>query len=84
MVLTLILNFFQYQKPCPLVKTRKKKYLVGWSISNTITIDFVVRAVEEAVRIHGKPEIINIDQGSQFTSKAYIDCIKSYETIKIS
>lgn len=31
-----------------------------------------------------KPEIINSDQGSQFTSKDYIDCIKSYESISIS
>lgn len=60
------------------------RFLVGWSISNTITADFVVRAVEEAVRKHGRPEIINSDQGSQFTAKAYIDCIKGYETIKIS
>jgi len=60
------------------------RFLVGWSISNTITTDFVVRAVEEAVRTHGKPEIINSDQGSQFTARVYIDCIKSYETIKIS
>lgn len=60
------------------------RFIVGWSISNTITTDFVVHAVEAAIRAHGKPEIINSDQGSQFTAKAYIDCIKSYETIKIS
>lgn len=60
------------------------RFIVGWSISNTITTDFVVRTVNEAIRVHGKPEIINSDQGSQFTSKDYIDCIKSHETIKIS
>jgi len=60
------------------------RYIVGWSISNTISSDFVKQTVQEAITLHGKPEIINSDQGSQFTSKAYIDCIKSYETIKIS
>jgi putative transposase len=43
-----------------------------------------MRAVELAIKTHGTPEIINSDQGSQFTSKAYIDHIKSYKTIKIS
>lgn len=33
---------------------------------------------------HGKPEIINSDQGTQFTSDEYIDYIKSLETVKIS
>ena len=60
------------------------RYIVGWSISNTISADFVKQTVQEAITVHGKPEIINSDQGSQFTSKVYIDCIKGYETIKIS
>lgn len=60
------------------------RYIVGWSISNTAQPDFVVKAVEESIKVHGKPEIINSDQGSQFTSRAYIDAIKSHETIRIS
>lgn len=60
------------------------RLVVGYSVSNTMQTELVIRAVEDAVRTHGTPEIINSDQGSQFTSKAYIDCIKSYETIKIS
>jgi len=60
------------------------RFIVGWSISNTLGADFVVRTVDEAIKAYGKPEIINSDQGSQFTSNAYIDCIKAYETIKIS
>lgn len=60
------------------------RYIVGWAISNTISADFVKQTVQEAITVHGKPEIINSDQGSQFTSKAYIDCIKGYETIKNS
>lgn len=60
------------------------RFVVGWSLSNTMQTDFIVRTVEEAVKEHGKPEIINSDQGSQFTSQDYIDCIKGYETVKIS
>lgn len=60
------------------------RFIVGWSLSNTMQTDFIIRTVEEAIKEHGKPEIINSDQGSQFTSKDYISCIKSYETIKIS
>lgn len=60
------------------------RFIVGWSLSNTMKTDFIVRTVEKAVQEHGIPEVINSDQGSQFTSKDYIDCIKKYETIKIS
>ena len=60
------------------------RFIVGWSISNTMQTDFIVRTVEKAVEVHGKPEIINSDQGSQFTSQDYINCIKGYETINIS
>ena len=60
------------------------RFIVAWSISNTLQTDFVERTVEEAIQLYGKPDIINSDQGRQFTSKAYIDCIKSYETMKIS
>lgn len=60
------------------------RLIVGWAMSNTMQSDFVIRAVEESIKTHGKPEIMNSDQGSQFTSKAYIECIKSKETIRIS
>ena len=60
------------------------RLIVGWAMSNTMQSDFVIRAIEEAIKTHGKPEIINSDQGSQFTSKAYINYIKSKETIRIS
>jgi putative transposase len=57
------------------------RFILGWSISNTLQSDFVVRTVESAISIYGKPEIINSDQGSQFTSKAYVDSIKSFDSI---
>jgi putative transposase len=51
------------------------RYIVGWSISNSMEAEWVAGVVEEAVEIHGKPEIINSDQGIQFTSDCYINFI---------
>lgn len=47
------------------------RYVVNWSISNTMTGEWVRSVVEEAINEHGAPEIINSDQGSQFTSYEY-------------
>ncbi len=59
------------------------RYVLGWSLSNTMTAEWCVETIEEAISIHGKPEIINSDQGSQFTSSVYLDCLKKHE-IRIS
>ncbi len=45
--------------------------------------DFCIEAVEEALARHGKPDIFNTDQGSQFTSTDFIKVLDSRE-IKIS
>lgn len=60
------------------------RYIVGWSPSNSMETEWVTSTVKEAVRQHGKPDIINSDQGSQFTSDCYIDYIKNLEHTKIS
>lgn len=60
------------------------RFLIGYSISNTLQADTVTRVVKDAVRKYGAPDIINSDQGSQFTSNDYIDLIKSYNHTKIS
>jgi len=44
---------------------------------------FCKSALEEALLIYGKPDIFNSDQGSQFTSKEFTECLKQ-ENIKIS
>ncbi len=59
------------------------RYLIGYSISNTMHSEFVIRAIEDAVMKHGLPKVMNSDQGSQFTSMAYIDLLKRLD-IKIS
>lgn len=39
--------------------------VLAWRVSNTLTTDFCLEAVEEAIARHGRPEIFNTDQGSQ-------------------
>lgn len=46
--------------------------IVGWAISNTLELSGCLSVLEEAIREHGKPEIINTDQGSQFTSSQWV------------
>jgi putative transposase len=43
--------------------------VLAWRLSNTLGADFFVKALEEALARHGRPEIFNTDQGSQFTSE---------------
>lgn len=60
------------------------RYIVGWSLSNTMEAEWVVNTLNTAVLKHGKPEIINSDQGTQFTSDEYIGYVKGLETVQIS
>jgi len=60
------------------------RYIVGWDISNTMEASWVIKTVKKAIKEHGAPEIINSDQGTQFTSEEYVQYIKSLETVKIS
>ena len=53
------------------------RFVVGWSISNTMTTECVNEIVKHAIARHGKPEIINSDQGSQFTSKEYVELLQN-------
>ncbi len=46
--------------------------VLTWRLSNTLTTDFCIEALEEALARYGKPEIFNTDQGSQFTDHAFI------------
>lgn len=52
--------------------------VLSWRVSNTLTSDFCVEAVEEAIARHGKPEIFNTDQGAQFTSDAFTGMLQEH------
>ena len=43
--------------------------VLAWRLSNTMSTDFCLEALEEALKRYGAPEIFNTDQGSQFTSE---------------
>jgi putative transposase len=56
---------FMYMSVIIDVYSRK---IVGWGISNTMSAQWCKNVMEDAIQSHGKPEIVNSDQGSQFTS----------------
>jgi putative transposase len=57
--------------------------VLTWRLSNTLTADPCVEALEEAILKYGPPEIMNTDQGSQFTSSAFIKVLEQ-NAIQIS
>ena len=60
--------------------TRK---VLSWRLSNTLDASFCVEALQEAIAKYGKPQIMNSDQGSQFTGSAWITTLTNAK-IKIS
>jgi putative transposase len=52
--------------------------VLAWRLSNTLGAEFCVEALEEALARHGRPEIFNTDQGSQFTSDDFTGTLKRH------
>ena len=57
--------------------------VLSWRLSNTLTTDFCLEAVQEAMSRYGTPEIFNTDQGCQFTSTEFTGLLKAND-IRIS
>ena len=53
------------------------RYVVGWSLSNTMDAEWCAELYRDTVKHQGAPEIINTDQGSQFTSKPFTDAVSA-------
>jgi putative transposase len=51
--------------------------VLAWRLSITMAVDFCIEAVEEALARHGRPEIFNTDQGSQFTGAAFTGLLQA-------
>ena len=49
----------------------QSRYVVAWRLSNTLSADFCIECLQEALQ-YGTPEIFNTDQGCQFTSQEFI------------
>jgi putative transposase len=55
--------------------------VLAWRLSNTLSADFCVEALEEALSWYGRPEIFNTDQGSQFTSDEFTGTLKRHSVM---
>ena len=60
------------------------RYLVSWGLSNSMEAGWVVKLIKSVIEKYGKPQIINSDQGSQFTSEEYVKTINEFGDIRIS
>ena len=52
--------------------------VLAWRLSNTLTTDFCLEAVQEALANYGAPGIFNTDQGCQFTSQEFTGLLKDH------
>jgi putative transposase len=52
--------------------------VLAWRLSNSMTADFCLDALEAAIRAHGCPGILNTDQGSQFTGTAFVGLVQEH------
>lgn len=59
------------------------RFVVGWQLSNSLVAEWVVETLEGAIKQYGKPQIVNSDQGSQFTCQQWVGYL-SKEHITIS
>ena len=51
--------------------------IVGWGISNSLAAQWCKNVLQEAISKYGKPEIINSDQGTQYTSALWTQYLES-------
>ena len=47
------------------------RYVLGWRLSNTLSARNCYELLQECIEQHGAPEIVNTDQGSQYTTAAW-------------
>ncbi|MBK8925188.1 MAG: transposase family protein [Crocinitomicaceae bacterium] len=52
------------------------RFIVGWSLSNTMEASWCTAVMKDAIARHGKPQIVNTDQGSQYTSSEHTELLK--------
>jgi putative transposase len=52
--------------------------VLAWRLSNSLTTDFCLDALEAALRDYGRPEILNTDQGSQFTGTLFVELVQQH------
>ena len=60
------------------------RFIVGWSLSNTMESEWCRQTLEEAIARYGAPEILNTDQGSQFTCEDFTEFVITQMKIRLS
>ncbi|MBC8315124.1 MAG: transposase family protein, partial [Bacteroidetes bacterium] len=60
------------------------RYVVNWSLSNTMSAEWCRDTLDEAIERYGHPEIVNTDQGSQFTSEVFSEYVVKTRELKLS
>ena len=58
--------------------------VLAWRVSIPMDVQFCLDAVEDAFSRHGNPDIMNTDQGSQFTSHAFTERVKIESGVWVS
>jgi putative transposase len=51
------------------------KKILSWKLSNTMDVSLTTTVLQEALSLYPKPDILNTDQGSQYTAKEHIDIL---------
>jgi putative transposase len=55
------------------------RYVVGWGLSNSLDAGNSLKVLHKAISDFGKPEMVNSDQGSQFTCEGWVEYLKDQE-----
>ena len=57
------------------------RFIVGWRLSNTLSANNCYGLVEDCIKVYGAPEIINSDQGIQYTTKRWEDLLHDHNIL---
>lgn len=60
------------------------RFIVDWSLLNSLDASYYTDVLQNAIATYGAPEIINSDQGCQFTCKAWIDAYAQHPQMMVS
>lgn len=60
------------------------RFIVGWSLHNSLDASHCIEVLQNAIATYGSPEIINSDQGCQFTCKAWLDACAQHPQMRVS
>ena len=60
------------------------RYIVGWGLSNSLEAGNSLKVLDQAISDFGKPEMVNSDQGSQFTCEGWVEYLKKQEYVYLN